>query len=132
MLHTDGPGHPTDNLHPLIYGVIVCLAALLVVGIYGFSGGAQKYNGLVLTAAILFVMLAIAFPFILSRILRRREIGESRPERFRDWLTDEFEIWQDHLKGRDAAANILLPIIAVSLGMVIFAVELHLAVGGPR
>jgi hypothetical protein len=132
MLHARGPGHPTDNPHPLIYGIMVCLAALLVVGIYGFSGGAQKYNGLVLVVAILFVIVAVAFPYVLSRILRRRQTDADHSEPFRDWLADEFEIWHGHLKASDAAWNMLLPNIAVSLGMVIFAVELHFAVGGPR
>jgi len=118
--------HSTNRLHPVIYRIIIGLGVVLILGIVGFAGGTQAYNGLVLMAASLFVVVAIGIPLLLSRIWQRHRTGEERPERFRDWLRDEVEIWQGHLNGGDAIAGILLPITAVSVGMVIFAVVLNL------
>lgn len=117
--------HSSDELHPLIYRIMIGLAAVLIIGIYGFAGGTQAYNGLVLAAAILFVLAAIGIPFLLSRIWQRHRAKDGQPERFRTWLSAEFELWRDHLKGGDAAAAMLMPIFAVSIGMVIFAIVLH-------
>ncbi|MGH6967904.1 MAG: hypothetical protein ACREEN_02200 [Stellaceae bacterium] len=119
--------HSTDRLHPLIYRIMIGLGMVLLLGIHGFAGGSQTYNSLVLVAASLFVVVAIGIPLLLSRIGRRRpDVGGGQPERFRDWLREEFQLRRDHLKGGDAAFAILLPIVAVSVGMVIFAIELHL------
>ncbi len=125
--------HSTNRLHPLVYRIIIGLGAVLIFGIYGFAGGHQAFNGLVIVAAILFVVVAIGIPFLLSRIWWRHHADDSPPEGFREWLRDEFETWQGRLNGADAMAGILLPIVAVSVGMVIFAIVLNLvAPGGSR
>ncbi|MGH7000879.1 MAG: hypothetical protein ACREEA_05175 [Stellaceae bacterium] len=121
----NGP-HSTDSLHPLIYRVMIGLGVVLWLGIHGFVGGNQANDGLVLVAASLFVIAAVAIQLVMSRIMRRRRAaGAIRSERFRDWLSEEFQLWHDHLKGGDAAFAILLPLVAVSVSMVIFAIELH-------
>jgi hypothetical protein len=38
--------------------------------------------------------------------------------------------WQDRLKGRNAAIEILLPLAAVAFGMSAFAIAYHIALGG--
>jgi uncharacterized membrane protein len=114
-----------SRIHPLVYRIILDLAAVLIVGIYGFSGGSQQYNGLVLTAAALFVLATVGISLVMRRIGRQRQVGDERADRFRAWLNREVEVWQGHLKGSDAVAAILLPIIAVSVGMVVFAIELN-------
>ncbi|MGH6994897.1 MAG: hypothetical protein ACREES_04310 [Stellaceae bacterium] len=118
--------HSTNHLHPLIYRIMIGLGVVLILGIYGFAGGHQAYNGLVLVAASLFVVVAIGIPLLLSRIWWRHHAGDNPPEGFREWLHDEFETWQGRLNGADASAEILLPITAVSVGMVIFAIVLFL------
>lgn len=122
--------HSTNRLHPLIYRIMIGLGAVLIFGIYGFAGGHQAYNGLVLVAASLFVVVAIGIPLLLSRIWWRHHTGDNPPERFHEWLHDEFETWQGRLSGIDASAGILLPITAVSVGMVIFAIVLNLVAPG--
>lgn len=116
---------PLNGLHPLIYRIIIGLGVVLILGIYGFAGGNQTYNGLVIVAAILFVVVAIGIPWLLSLIWSRHHTSNP-PARFREWLHGEFEIWQGHLHGSDAIAGILMPIVAVSVGMVIFAIVLFL------
>jgi len=118
--------HSTNRLHPLIYRIMVGLGVVLILGIYGFAGGNQTYNGLVIVAAILFVVVAIGIPLLLSLIWSRHHTNGNPPGRFREWLHGELEIWQGHLHGTDAIAGILLPIVAVSVGMVIFAIVLFL------
>lgn len=119
---SDAP--PPNGLHPLIYRIIIALGVVLILGIYGFAGGSQTYNGLVIVAAILFVVVAIGMPWLLSLIWSRHHTNSTPPSRFREWLHGEFEIWQGHLHGTDAIAGILMPIVAVSVGMVIFAIVL--------
>lgn len=116
---------PPVGLHPLIYRIMIGLGVVLILGIYGFAGGHQAYNGLVIVAAILFVVVAIGIPLLLSRIWSRHHTGDKPPAGFREWLGDEFEIWQGRLNGAEAVAGILLPIVAVSVGMVIFAIVLN-------
>jgi len=41
-------------------------------------------------------------------------------EPLRDWLSHSFDTWTGRATGRDAAAQILLPIAAVAFGMTIF------------
>jgi hypothetical protein len=118
------------GLHPLIYRIAVGLAVILALGIYGFAGGTQKYNGLVLAAAILFVFATVGIASVLRHIGQRRQVRDGRPGRFRVWLGREVEVWQGHLKGSDAATTALLPLVAVSVGMVIFAIEVRLILHG--
>jgi hypothetical protein len=59
----------------------------------------------------------------------RRDDESGRPS-LRDWLHGEFDIWQTHIKGTDAAIAILLPLAAVSIGMTIFAILRHIVGGG--
>lgn len=106
---------------------MIGLGVVLLLGIHGFVGGNQTYNGLVLVAASLFVVAAIGIGLVMSRILRRRAgATNGRPKPFRDWLREEFQLRRDHLKGGDAAFAILLPLVAVSFSMVIFAIVLNL------
>src|SRR6266704_431888 len=56
-------------------------------------------------------------------------------EGYADWLLSvvsgldkaEFEIWQDHLQGVNAAAEIAIPIAAAAVGMTAFAIVFHYA-----
>lgn len=122
--------HSTNRLHPLIYRIMIGLGIVLIAGICGFAGGHQAFNGLVIVAASLFVVVAVGIPLLLSRIWWRHHTSGNPPERFGEWLHDEFETWQGRLNGTDASVGILLPITAVSVGMVIFAIVLNLVASG--
>jgi hypothetical protein len=87
---------------------------------------------LVLAVASIFIVIAVAIPVVLWRIsLRARPSrGRNESQRFVDWLAHDFEAWSGRQRGIDAAVEALLPIAAVAIGMSIFAVVLHFAVGG--
>lgn len=127
-LSTENAARGEVRLHPFIYRITLGLAVVLALGIYGFAGGTQKYNGLVLAAAILFVFALVCISLVLRRIGRRRQTTAGRADPFSAWLNREVEICGGHLKGREAIATILIPLVAAAASMVIFAVELHLVV----
>lgn len=135
MLHHVQSSHHhsrSARLHPLIYGVIISLAAWLAISAWGFFGGGD--TGADLTVVTGLVMMSIGLPTILwliGRKYRQPRDGKARsPGSLHDWLFGDVTIWQTHLRGWDAAIGVLLPIAAVAIGMTIFAVVRHLAVAG--
>ena len=113
----------SETLHPYVYAAIVGLALLLVLSAWGFSGNA---TGLALTVVSLFVLVAVGIPAILWRIWRNHHArGIKHPARFAEWAEGQFVIWQGHLKGKEAAVLVLLPVAAVACGMTIFVVIAH-------
>lgn len=117
------------RLHPRIYGVIIGLAAWLALSAWGFSGSDD--TGTDLTVVTGLVLMSIALPTILwliGRKYRQPRDGKARRSSLHDWLFGDFEVWQTHIKGFDAAVGILLPIAAVAIGMTLFAIVRHLAV----
>jgi hypothetical protein len=117
----------TETLHPYVYAAILALALLLVLSAWGFSGG-QGETGLALTVVSLFVLVAVGLPTILWRIWRNHHArGAAQPARFADWAESEFVVWQGHLKGKEAAVLVLLPVAAVACGMTILAMIAHFA-----
>jgi hypothetical protein len=44
---------------------------------------------------------------------------------FREWMEGDFDTWQDRVKGRNAAVEVLLPMGAIAIGMTAFAIVLH-------
>ena len=118
------------ELHPIVYKVIMGLAAWFALAVWGFVAP-SGYTDVVLVIVSIFVFVAVALPFVLSRILRRRRGLDAAPERpgsLRSWLTGDLDIWGARVKSIDAAAAILLPLLAGAVGMTAFAIVLHLAV----
>lgn len=118
----------TDHLHPSLYLALAALALLYVISAWSFGGmGETDY---LLTVVTGLVSIAILLPTALWRIWRNhsRETGEPQ-ESFREWAASDFHIWQDHVSGIDAAVEILLPVAAVALGMLIFAIIIHFTAG---
>ena len=48
----------------------------------------------------------------------------------REWMTRDFDTWQDRVKGRNAAVEVLLPMAAIAIGMTAFAIVLHFTAVG--
>lgn len=120
----------SDQLHPWVYRTIVGLALSLILSVWGFFG--PGYTKLALTVVSLFFVVAIAIPTILWRIWRShagREAASSEPESFSAWQAHDLSIDQGRLKGTEAAIQVLLPIVAVALGMAVFALVLHFDIG---
>ncbi|HLI19535.1 MAG TPA: hypothetical protein VKV32_00345, partial [Stellaceae bacterium] len=80
--------------------------------------------------------LAVFLPFQLWRVRRHgnelsRDIRDSSLSQrsFADWLRSDVEVWGSRVRGRDAAAAILLPMAAGAFGMLLLAIAHGVAVG---
>ena len=118
----------TARLHPRVWAGLIGFVIWFVLAIWGF--GTEGYADWLLTVVSGFVLIAIAIPLILAGVARRNDASDRRPakpEAFGEWAKGEFEIWQDHLKGANAAAEIAIPIAAAAVGMTAFAIVFHYA-----
>jgi hypothetical protein len=118
-------GRVTDRLHPGLYVALVALALWFVLSAWAFGG--DGYTDYLLVVASGLILIAIAVPAALWRIWRHHPHQEDEPQgSLREWAeTSEFRTWQDRVKARNAAIEILLPVAAVAFGMSIFAIILH-------
>lgn len=101
----------------MIYLAIIGLCLWLILSFWAFLG--RGYSGLVLTAASLFIAVAVAIQILLWRISRWTPDGPSKPTRwprFAEWLEHDFEERSGRQRGADAAVEVLLPIAAVAIG----------------
>jgi hypothetical protein len=118
----------TRYLHPRIYVTLVGLALWLALSVWLFAGrGVTDYLLFIVCG---FVFVAVALPFILSLVARTDDTAPHSVRSYHDWAHSEFETWQGRLSGTHAAVQILLPIAAVALGMMIFGITLHFATSG--
>jgi hypothetical protein len=119
-----------NRLHPAIYATIAGLALLFVIGAWGFFAPNDMYYLLAIVTGFIFV--AVFLPFQLWRVQRHgndpRDTSLS-PRSLVNWLHTDFDAWQSRIKGSDAAAGILLPVAAVAIGMICFAIILHFDTG---
>jgi hypothetical protein len=120
------------TLHPAVYGIIIGLAVVFLAGAWSFFGSGH-YTGLVLVVVTLFFIFAVGIPGELGRIWTNHHGEAGRPQAppvpFRRWLRGEFTFRRERLKGSDGAAEALLPIAAVAISMVLFAICRFIAVG---
>jgi hypothetical protein len=126
------------QLHPRVYKLMLALVVVLIAGIWGFFLGGFG-TGFVLVVASLFVIWAFALPYGLARISHHDEdsdstrahapVGPEDASPYRDWARREITIGESRVRGRDATIEALLPIAAVALGMLAFAVIVHLIAG---
>ncbi|HXE29044.1 MAG TPA: hypothetical protein VN656_11045 [Stellaceae bacterium] len=118
------------RLHPAIYETIAALALLFVIGAWGFFAPNDTYYLLAIVTGFIFV--AVFLPFQLWRVQRHghdpRDTSLSHRS-FWNWLDAELDVWQGRIKGRDAAAGILLPVAAVAIGMICFAIIINIEIG---
>jgi len=123
----DGNQPTTGTLHPRVYLALIALAVWFVLSAWGFGENTQTAYLLVVVSGLGFV--AVAIPCVLWRMAYRRAAdsadNDASTRSFRDWATQEFEIWQDHVSGLNAAIEVLTPIAAVAFGMTGVAIVLH-------
>jgi hypothetical protein len=93
-----------------------------VLWIWSFAGVGLTDYLLVIVSG--FFLVVVALTFILSLVGYRdpaRDADEAnaddKPKSFRDWVTSDFDTYQDRLSGAQAATLILLPIAAAAFGM---------------
>jgi hypothetical protein len=131
----DHPGKQAANpstrrLHPGVYALLIGFVVWLVVSVWSFAeAGLANYLLFIVSG---FIFIAVALPLILSRVSPRDRAADAddRLPSFREWASWDFDTWQGRLSGLQAAAQILLPIAAVALGMMAFGIAFHVAEHG--
>jgi hypothetical protein len=117
------------QLHPRVYAAIAGMALCYVAAVWiGFAG--NGYTDYLLTIASFFVLGSLALPFIAWRVWRsNRKRTRSQAERssFRRWAKNDVDVGQGHVRGATAAIEVLLPLSAVAVGMLAFAILARLA-----
>jgi hypothetical protein len=121
----------SDALHPIINAGIVGLVFLYVLSAWTFFAGDRYEAWLDVVVTVLFTV-AIGTPLILWLTWRRHDDharDESRP-RMRDWMAGEFDTSTGRVAGRNAMAEVLLPIGAVAVGMMVLGLVYHVIASG--
>jgi hypothetical protein len=120
------------NLHPAVYMALVGLTLWLGLAIWGFGYDGQTDYLLAIVSGFLFI--AVAIPATLALMVHRQRNSDERKSSgnvsFREWMTGDFDTWQDRVKGRNAAVEILLPMAAIAIGMTAFAIVLYFTEAG--
>lgn len=116
----------SDRLHPLVYLALIGAALAFTSAVWSFA--ADSYTDYLLVIVSAFALVATSIPVILSRVgtndpgaMPRTRISGT----FREWMKGDFETWQDRVRARNAAIEILLPMSAVAIGMVAIGLVLH-------
>jgi hypothetical protein len=123
----------SDELHPLVYKIMAGLAFWFALSAWIFFGAAG-YTDLALAMVSLFMLISVAIPFLIWMAWRGSPVSGAEhkgTQTFRDWAAGEFETWQGRVSGREAAIEVLLPLVAVAVGLAIFGIALHLDVTVP-
>ncbi len=118
-------GRRPDLMHPAVYRIVLALAALLVLSVWGFAG--RGYSVFAVVVVSLFIIVTVTLSLVLRHIARRRGSVGGVPSLW-TWLDGDFVSQTGREPARDAVIGLLLPILAVSVGMLVFAIVLHLSV----
>jgi hypothetical protein len=113
-------------LHPAVYVALVGFTAWLVLAIWGFGYDGQTDYLLAIVTG--FLVIAVAIPSTLALMVHRQSNSDekgSAKTSFREWMAGDFDTWQDRVRGRNAAVEVLLPMAAIAIGMTAFAIVLH-------
>ncbi len=116
----------SDGLHPLVYKAMVVLALWLVVSVWAFFTD-HGYIGLSLSVVTWLVAVAVVLPSVLAAIgrkdpARRRRQQLPTPRSFHDWARGDFSLQEGQINGLVAAIEIFVPLMAVAIGMTLFAI----------
>jgi hypothetical protein len=124
------PDNLARGIHPAIYVAIAGLAFVFIACAGTFAAHNDSYY--LIAIACGFIVAAIALPYQLWRVRRHghdpRDVSLSHRTLW-GWLNADLDIWQGRIRGSDAAAAILLPIVAVVIGLLGLAIVLHIDVG---
>jgi len=124
----------SQELHPTLYWAMAGLALWFAFSAWLFFSSAAGYTDLALGVVSLFLLITVAIPFAIFMAWRGSPVAgspSSRPQTFRDWASSELVIWGGRVSGKEAAIEILLPLLAVAVGLTLFGVVLHLDVTVP-
>lgn len=108
-----------DRLHPRIYGVAVGLIAWFALMAWVLFDRSSDVSLLLTFVCVLF-LVAVLVPWSMSLIWKKYGMPfEQHPQQtsFHDWQAGDFTVWGAKLHSKQAAIDVLLPLIAVSLGL---------------
>lgn len=108
------------RLHPVVYDIAIGLIALFTVSAW-LVFDRKPETGLPLSMITLFFLIAISIPAIIAHVWRRKadlSAADRKIVPFREWLSGEFPVWGSHIRTSEAMIDMLLPLAAVSFGMV--------------
>jgi hypothetical protein len=117
-----------NDLHPWIWGTLVALTALFVLGAWGFDLHGKGDAAYLIAIVSGFFLMAVSLPLIASHINHKYVQGsddERQKMALPNWLAGDLQTWQHRLKGSEAAVMIILPFAAAAFGMVAIAIVLH-------
>jgi hypothetical protein len=124
------PDLRSATLHPGVFKAIVLLGALFVAAAWGFAGHGITDMLLVVVSGFFFVSVGLVTLLWLTRRRHPRDDWgdrESRLDSFGNWVCRDVETSTGPVRGSIATIETLLPIAAVAVGMVAFAVVVHFA-----
>ena len=116
--------------HPGVFKAIVGLAVLFVATAWGFAGGGITDMLLVVVSGFIFVSAGLVTLLWLTRRRHPRDDWgdrERRPDSVGDWACRDVDTSTGPVRGSTALMETLLPIAAVAVGMVAFALVVHFA-----
>jgi hypothetical protein len=115
-----------DRLHPRIWGAAAGLIAWFALMAWVLFDRSGDVTLSLMFVTVLFVV-AIAVPWTLSLVWRKfgRPYEEHpKPTSFHDWMDGDLAVWGARLRARDAAIDVLLPLVAVSFGLTAIGIVL--------
>ncbi|MBV8188983.1 MAG: hypothetical protein JOY64_16605 [Alphaproteobacteria bacterium] len=116
--------------HPALFKAALLLAGLFVLSAWGFAGGGISDIALAVVTYVFLVAAGLVSALALTRRRHPRpdlDEGPKPNDPFDLWADREVEISTGPMRGRIATVETLLPIAAVAVGMVAFALVLHFA-----
>lgn len=108
-----------DQLHPRIYGGAVALIAWFAVMAWSLFDRSSDVSLSLAFVSLLFVV-AVLLPWTLFLVWKKHgRPDEGHPQQipWHEWRAGDFAVWGAQLRGTHAAIDVLLPLIAVSLGL---------------
>ena len=108
------------RLHPVVYDIAIGLIILFTVSAW-LVFDRKADTELPLSMITMFFVIAIGRPAIIARVWRRKadlSAADRRIVTFREWVSGEFPVWGSHIRTSEAMVDMLLPLAAVSFGMV--------------
>jgi hypothetical protein len=122
----------SDQLPAIVYKAAAGSVVVFVLLAWLFFGGSAHMRLTLAVVSVLFFM-ALAIPFALWLAWRKQQDADSAqgdPASLRQWAAGEFGTWQGHLKGANAAIEILLPIAATAVGMLAIGIVFYVVSAG--
>jgi hypothetical protein len=118
------------SFHPGVFKAVVLLGALYVLAAWGVAGHGITDMVLVVVSGFFLVSIGLVTLLWLTRRRHPRDDWGDRDrhtDSFGNWVCRDVDTSTGPVRGSIAAIEVLLPIAAVALGMVAFAVVLHFA-----